>query len=169
MNPEHRFLALDIATQTGYAVMQNGKFVKSGVRDFTLRMGKHKGHQGIMFYNFLRELGRIDHVFFEQIMFAGSFKNEDGEIVHTTNDGRETYLGLKMVMNMFCAGFQLEPIGIWPGTLKKQFAGSGRAEKADMCRAARAIGWRGDNHNEADAIGIMVVKIRELYGVTPTF
>lgn len=155
--------------------MQNGRYIKWGVRDFKLLPGEHRGHQGIAFYNFLREFGRVDFIFYEEIMFGGSFTNEDGKIIHTTNDGRETYHGLKMVMNMFAAGFHIPTSGIWPGTLKKEFAGSGRAEKHDMCRAARELGWKGSIedtgafHDEADAIGIMAVKLRKAYGITPRF
>ena len=175
MSSAPRCLSLDIATTTGWAMVQDHKFIDNGVRSFKLLPGEHRGHQYIMFYNFLRERGRIDHVFYEEIMFSGSYKDENGKIVNTTNDGRETYLGFKAIMNMFCAGYDIIPLPIWPGTLKKQFAGHGRAEKHDMCRAARELGWKGAIgntaafHDEADAIGIMAIKYREMFGVTPRF
>jgi crossover junction endodeoxyribonuclease RuvC len=39
-------------------------------------------------------------------------------------------------------------------TIKKGFAGHGRAEKADMIAAARRWGWDVKNDNEADALGV---------------
>ena len=169
MDPALQCLSLDISTYTGFAVTRGQKFLTSGVQDFSKKLGQHNGHKGIKFYNFLQQIvkdyGLIDVIFFEEVMFGGE----------GTNDGRETYLGLKMVMNMFCAGLGIPAYPIYPTTVKKQFAGHGRAEKGDMCRAARELGWKGGAmdtaqlHDEADAIGIMAVMMRNRYGVTPRF
>lgn len=45
-------------------------------------------------------------------------------------------------------------------TVKKSFTGSGRAEKADMIAMARRWGWGVRNDNEADALGLWVLAVR---------
>lgn len=42
-------------------------------------------------------------------------------------------------------------------TLKKHLAGNGRAEKPQMIAAARAVGYEGDQHDEADAVGLALI------------
>lgn len=46
------------------------------------------------------------------------------------------------------------PIQVQNGTIKKHWAGTGRAEKTDMVGACRARGWKVSDHNEADALGL---------------
>lgn len=47
-------------------------------------------------------------------------------------------------------------------TVKKHFAGNGRAQKEDMIAACRARGWTPPDHNAADACAILEVGIRVL-------
>lgn len=39
-------------------------------------------------------------------------------------------------------------------TARKHFAGSGRADKADVAARCRALGWPASNHNESDACAV---------------
>lgn len=162
-----RYLGLDIGTRTGYAIVERDKIIKSGVRDFSVKNHQHIGNRGIKFYNFLLELGAVDEIYYENIQFTFNAHR---------SDGGELYHGLKMVMNMYAAGFNVPTFGVWPGTLKKAFAGTGRAEKKDMCAAARNVGWRGGDilgdefyHDEADAIALVVTQLRERYGIAARF
>lgn len=47
-------------------------------------------------------------------------------------------------------------------TIKKVFAGNGRAEKFEMMAAARARGWNHPDDNAADACGILECSVRAL-------
>ncbi|MEM8864074.1 MAG: hypothetical protein AAGF31_00845 [Planctomycetota bacterium] len=51
----------------------------------------------------------------------------------------------------------------WPSTVKKEFAGSGRASKSKMIEAASTYaGRRVKDDNEADAIALLAVVLQEL-------
>lgn len=170
-----RRLGLDLGTHTGWALSEGNKIVGSGVRDFSVKAGRHTGKRGIMFYNFLITLGHIDEIFYEKVQFGGNFKNKDGKWISPSSDHREFYHGLVMIMNMFAAGFDIQCHGIHPGTLKKAFTGSGASKKLEMCEAARAMGWQGGSpgsasfDDEADAIALIVTQSRDRYGITIGF
>lgn len=161
-----RYLALDMGTATGYALAEGDRIVKCGVRDFSIRRNQHIGNRGIMFYNFLNSLGRIDEIYYEKIMFTGKFN---------CNDGHELYHGLLMVMNMVAAGYAIPTIGVWPGTLKKAFTGNGAAQKEEMCAEAHRRGWKGgkpgtrEGHDEVDAIALIITQLRERYNIHARF
>lgn len=176
MPAEPRYLGLDLGTHTGWAIAEGTRFVGSGVRDFSVKAGHHIGKRGIKFYNFLLDLGHIDEIFYEKIQFGGGFKNKKtGQWVNPTNDGRELYHGLLMIMNMFAAGNDIPVIGVHPGTLKKAFTGSGASKKLQMCEQARSMGWRGgqagteEYDDEADAIALISTQVLERYGLQVTF
>lgn len=166
-----RYLALDIGTATGYAIAEGDRIIRSGVRDFSTKRHQHIGNRGIMFYNFLNSLGRIDEIYYEKIMFTGARKAGGA----WTGDHGELYHGLLMVMNMVAAGYGIPTIGEWPGSIKKAFTGHGGAEKEDMCACARAMGWKGgmpgsrEGHDEVDAIALLTTQLRDKYGVTLRF
>jgi Holliday junction resolvasome RuvABC endonuclease subunit len=48
-------------------------------------------------------------------------------------------------------------VEIAPSTLKKQITGNGRAEKADVIAAVKALGWQPASDNDADAIALATI------------
>lgn len=170
-----RILGLDLGNQTGYALAEGGKIARSGVRDFSIKKHQHKGERGIAFYNFLLTFGVVDEIYVEAVMFGGNFKNKEGKWISPSSDGRELYHGLLMLVQMFAAGTGVEVYPIHNGTLKKEFAGHGGAEKADMCATARAMGWKGGTantalfHDEVDAIALVETQMRLKHGIRITF
>lgn len=48
-------------------------------------------------------------------------------------------------------------------SIKKYFAGSGRAKKPDMIRAAKALGYNVKNDDEADAIAVRLYTIEQRF------
>lgn len=170
-----RYLSLDLGTRTGYALVEGNKLVKSGVRDFSVKASEHTGRRGIKFYNFLLSIGQVDEIYYEEIQFGGGFKNDSGKWVGVTNDGREFYHGLLMLVNMYAAGFGIFTFGVHPSTLKKQFAGHGHADKEQMVARAHELGWKGGQpgtalyHDEVDAIAILETQLRINYGINIQF
>lgn len=165
MNPAPRYLGLDIATKTGWCLVEGDQIVKSGVRDFSLKKTEHIGWRGIWFYNLMHEIGYVDEIYYEKIHFNPRASGDHGEL----------YKGLLMVMNMYAASYGIPTFGVWPGTLKKNFTGYGHAEKHDMCQAARALGWKGgvegtaQGHDEVDAIALLVTELQARYNITLKF
>jgi hypothetical protein len=170
-----RYLGLDLGTRTGWALVEGNKLIGSGVRDFSVKASQHIGKRGIKFYNFLLTLGHVDEIYVEEIQFGGGFKNAAGKFVGVTNDGRELYHGLLMLVNMYAAGFGIPTFGIHPSTLKKAFAGHGHATKEEMCAHAHKLGWKGGEpgtalfHDEVDGIALVETQLREKYGVQLIF
>lgn len=162
------YVGLDLGTRTGWAVAQGASIIKSGVCDFSLKRNQHIGNRFIWFSNFMSDLsknyGPITEIYYEKIMFGGP----GGRI---SGDGHELYHGLLAVMNMHAAALGIFTIGVWPGTLKKSFTGSGVAEKKDMCAAAHALGWLGgaigtaENHDECDALALLFTQLKERYNM----
>lgn len=175
MPPAPRYLGLDLGTRTGWALAEGDKIIASGVRDFSVKSSEHTGKRGIKFYNFLLTMGQVDEIYYEKIQFGAGFKTPDGRWVNPSNDGRELYHGLLMLMRMYAAGWQIPDFGIHPGTLKKNFTGKGNAEKEEMCARAHALGWQGGEpgtalfHDEVDACALLITETKIRYGLNLTF
>lgn len=170
-----RYLGLDIGTSTGWALVEGSTIVASGIRDFKVKESEHKGHRGLRFYNFLieiyREYGAIDEIFYELVQFTGTRKFGGS----WSGDNGEVYKGLLMLVNMFAAGTDTPVTGVHNSTLKKAFAGHGRAEKVDMCRRAHELGWRGGKvgtdkmHDEVDACALLITQLKLRFNIDVSF
>lgn len=165
-----RYLGLDIAQKTGWAIVEGDRLVSSGVRDFSIKASQFKGERGIAFHNWLiqthRDFGPFTEIYYEKVMFGGAFQSKDNH---------ELYHGFLMLMEMFCASFRIQSFGMHPSTLKKEFAGHGRAQKEDMCRVAHEKGWKGGmvgtsiHHDEVDAIALVDCQLRLRHGISLQF
>lgn len=166
MSSAPRYLGLDLAAHTGYAMAEGNKIVASGVRDLSTKKTEHIGNRYIKFYNFLLTLGRVDEIFYEKIHFMPA---------GFSSDGGELHKGLLAIMNMYAASYAIPTIGVWPGTLKKGFTGDGHAKKEHMCAQAHSMGWKGGmqgtslHHDEADAIALLVTELRTRFNITLSF
>lgn len=171
MTTAPRFLALDLGTKCGWAMAEGDKIIGSGVRDFSTKRHQHIGHRGVMFHNFLKDLGRFDEIYYERILFTGSRPGGGAWM----GASQELYHGLSMIMHMWSATLGIPAIGVWPGTLKKAFTGHGMAEKADMCRRAHELGWQGgargtaECNDEADAIALLFTQMHEHHHIQVRF
>lgn len=138
-----KIIGLDCATKTGYCLMDNGDVVFSGVEDFSKKRGESNGVMFMKFSSWLRKLlqdTNPDLVTYEQSHHRGGASTEIG--VNLTGRVQE-----------MCAeaGFQYMPVHT--ATLKKFATGNGRADKADMIKAAKEIlGCDPRDDNEADAV-----------------
>lgn len=175
MAPLPRYLGLDLGNRTGWALAEGNKLIGSGIRDFSVKAGAHVGRRGIKFYNFLLTMGHVDEIYLEKIAFTGNFKNKQGKWISPSNDGKQLYHGLLMLVEMYSAGFGIPIFEVHNSTLKKAFAGHGRAEKEEMCARAMALGWKGGVegtalfHDEVDAIALLETQLREKYTITLAF
>jgi len=64
-------------------------------------------------------------------------------------------LGLSAVADLVCYRREVECFEAANNSVKKTFAGAGRAEKGDMLRACQARGWDPKDDNEADALALL--------------
>jgi len=137
-------LSLDMATVTGYSVIENGIVRESGVWDFNRAKGEHYGHM------FLKLIEKLEE------------KYEDGmcvayELAHH-RAGAPTRIGVGMngAVLQFCALHNIKDIiSVHTAIIKKWATGNGRADKADMKHwASQKVGRQINDDNEADAIAV---------------
>lgn len=171
MTKVFRTLGLDLGVRTGWALTEDRQLKGSGIRDLSVRASEHKGKRGIKFYNFLLTMGEIDEIYVEKVAFTGNIKNKQGQWIAPSNDGRQFYHGLLMIVEMYAAGFDIPIYEVHNATLKKAFTGAGNATKEEMCAHAISLGWPGGQegtalfHDEVDAIALVVTQLRERHGV----
>ncbi len=147
-----RILALDLATIIGWATNIEGR--RSGTVEFELKRGESPGMRFLRCRAWLISLygllGReIDVICYEQAHHRGGAATE-------------VCVGLATELQAFAAEKGIELMPVHTATLKKFATGSGRANKKDMMKAARAHGWDPRDDNEADGVLLLEYAISEL-------
>ena len=138
-----RILALDLATTTGFCVIENGKILESGVWDLSRTKDEHYGHQFDKLIQLLSSEYYSCHdltIAYEQAHFRSGPATRIG-------------VGMNSAVLWFCAKHDIKPVSVHTATLKKWATGNGRAGKDEMI--AKATEWLGRepiDDNEADAV-----------------
>jgi len=147
MIKEARWLALDLATTTGWATSVQGVGIMSGCENYKSR--RFEGG-GMRFLNFRRwldlmknKLGVIDWVAFEEVRG------------HKGTDAAHIYGGLLAVLTSWCEEHTIPYVGVPVGEIKKHATGKGNSGKDLMIKAMKAKGHNPEDDNEADALAIM--------------
>ncbi len=139
------FLALDLATRTGWAYMLDGQ-VYSGVTDFKRKKKDHEGEpfrKFYMWFNTILKDAKPEKIFFEEPGFMKFRK------------ATEMRGGYAAIVKGYCAELNLPIEGVPVGTIKKHATGKGNAKKADMVAAMKAQGFDPKDDNEADALALL--------------
>lgn len=159
-------MALDLGTKCGYAILRADGRVESGEARFPVKDGEGQGIRYVRFRRWLVEMKQahpdIAELVYEQVMGHGAF-----QIIAS-----HVYGGLLATLQAFGEHHGIVYRGIGVATIKKQFAGHGKASKTDMIRQCEALGFRPNSDNEADAIAILHVAtgrcpILTMTGATP--
>jgi Holliday junction resolvasome RuvABC endonuclease subunit len=149
-------LALDLAIKTGWAARQDDGDSKplysSGVQEFALRRGESPGMRFLRFRSWLTSMSdyiNIDVIVYEQAHHRG---------------GAATQLAVGLVTDTLAHAARIwaDTMPVHTGTLKKFVTGSGRASKEKMVTAAKVLGWKPQDDNEADAIHLLRYAENEL-------
>lgn len=140
-------LALDLATQTGWAYHANG-LVSSGSESFGLRKNEGPGQRFLKFRTWLRE--QIVEVKPERVVYEEVMRWSSGAAA-------KCYCGLLGVMQTECESKEIPYEGAHVGTIKKFATKKGNATKEEMIRAVRAQGFSPVDDNEADALHILLL------------
>ena len=139
-------LGLDMAQKTGWSLWRDGKYVASGVQDFTKRRGESNGILFLRFrkwlHDFMTEHGPFLALVYERAHMRGGPATEIGVGLQTHAQSTAEELGVLSV-------------GVPTGTLKRFATGAGNAGKPEMIAAAAVI--TGGNpatltDDEADAV-----------------
>lgn len=142
-----RLLALDIASNTGFCTS-----TASGVWNLTPKKDESKGMRLIRFRAKLKEicsLEAIKLIVFEQVATYGKFPN------HTASE----MIG---VLKLFCEESGIEYRSYAPTVIKKFGCGKGNGGKDLMITAAQKYKPDVDSDDEADAIILYHLAIKDL-------
>jgi len=139
-------LALDLGTQTGWALASSG-CTTSGTLNFKPQRFEGGGMRFLRFRRWLNELqasaGEIHWVVFEEVRR------------HAGVDAAHAYGGFIGQLTAWCEAQRIPYQGVPVGTIKKHATGKGNAGKAEMIAAAQARGHEPQDDNEADALALL--------------
>lgn len=165
-------LALDLATHTGWALMENDR-LESGVQVFDVKRGESPGMRYVRFNRWLQSVvfpateegfprasmapPRVNLIVYEQtVPFPAKFGGASA---------REISAGFATRVQEFCAIRLIEHATVYPSTLKKWTTGKGNAKKADMLAAVSDRWLAVTDDNQADAIALLYHALAEIVPV----
>lgn len=140
-------LALDLGTQTGWALMGRDASITSGTESFKPQRFEGGGMRYLRFKRWLTELKQcadgIDLVVLEEVRR------------HAGVDAAHAYGGFLATLTAWCEHHQIPYQGVPVGTIKKHATGKGNAGKAEMIAAAKVRGFNPIDDNESDALALL--------------
>ena len=140
-------LALDLGTQTGWALACRDGSITSGSQSFKPQRFEGGGMRFLRFKRWLTDIKQcndgIDQVVFEEVRR------------HVGVDAAHAYGGFMGQLTAWCEHHQIPYQGIPVGTIKKHATGKGNASKDEMVASVRARGHAPADDNEADAIALL--------------
>lgn len=149
-------LALDLGTQTGWALRQPTG-ITSGSECFKPHRFEGGGMRFLRFKHWLTELKQcadaIDALYFEEVRR------------HASTDAAHAYGGFLATLTAWCEHHRIPYQGVPVGTIKKHVTGKGNADKAAVMSAVVACGHTPADDNEADAIALLTWAIAQEGGV----
>jgi len=138
-------LALDLGTQTGWAVLCGSGSIISGSTSFKTK--RHDGG-GMKYLTFRRWLdsefkGEVSEVYFEEVR------------MHAGTQAAHVYGGLMGTLTAWCEENSIPYASVPVGTIKKSATGKGNASKEQMINAAILHGFNVADDDQADAIHLL--------------
>lgn len=144
-------LALDLGTNTGYAISSSGVIV-SGVISFKPNRYEGGGMRYLKFRRWLDELHSntpIKELVFEEVRR------------HAATDAAHVHGGLLGILTAWCESEGIPYQGVPVGTIKASWTGKGNSKKEAMIAEANRRGFQTDDDNEADALALLHYWIKE--------
>jgi Holliday junction resolvasome RuvABC endonuclease subunit len=140
-------LALDLGTQTGWALSSADQPITSGSESFKPQRFEGGGMRYLRFKRWLTEIKQsvdsIDAVYFEEVRR------------HAGVDAAHAYGGFLATLTAWCEHHQIPYQGVPGGTIKKHATGKGNASKAEMIASTIKRGFNPADDNEADALALL--------------
>jgi len=140
-------LALDLGTQTGWALHHLDGTIISGSECFKPHRFEGGGMRFLRFKRWLNELlstsVEINAVYFEEVRR------------HAGVDAAHAYGGFMGQLTAWCEHHHIPYQGVPVGTIKKHATGRGNASKDEMIAAIKTLGHHPVDDNEADALALL--------------
>ena len=145
MNPT--ILALDLGTQTGWAIAHPNGAITTGTQGFRPQRFEGGGMRYLRFRRWLDEM--------HQLTSIGEVRFEEVRR-HQGVDAAHVYGGLLGQLSAWCEHHQIPYAGVPVGTIKRAVTGRGNASKAVVIAAVQRQGFAPKDDNEADAIALLL-------------
>lgn len=140
-------LALDLGTQTGWALASRDGSITSGSQSFKPQRFEGGGMRFLRFKRWLNDIKQcndgIEQVAFEEVRR------------HAGVDAAHAYGGFLAHLTAWCEHHNIPYQGVPVGTIKRHATGKGNASKGEMVAAANRHGHAPSDDNEADALAIL--------------
>lgn len=141
-------LSLDLGTTTGWAISTRDGSITSSTESFKPHRFEGGGMRFLRFKRWLTEVKAsvdgLDAVYFEEVRR------------HAGVDAAHAYGGFMAHLAAWCEHHNIPYQGVPVATIKKHTTGKGNADKQAMMAAVRARGFAPNDHNEADAIALLL-------------
>ena len=147
-------LALDPATETGWARFQDGIMSSSSFSVATLHATKKRKAEPEHYRCRNMWTWLAQHCLVFGIPNLIVFESLEGFVAKGKVAARVNN-ELRGVIKAFAGVHDIALLAVQPADVKRLATGKGNADKTEMIEAARKLGYEGDNHNEADAIMIL--------------
>ena len=153
----HKILALDLGTNTGWAIWQQQKpntsyQVFSGTINLKNDRFQGGGMRFLRFRNWLDDINYSDaitSVYFEEVRR------------HIGTDAAHVYGGFLATLTSWCESNNLPYQGVPVSHIKRHVTGKGNARKQEVIKAIESIGYRPKDDNEADALALLEFIIKQ--------
>jgi len=142
----HNILALDLGTNTGYAVQRRDGSQRYGTVKYTKRKMEHPGHRWAEFRTWLSVLLETEQI--HLVVYEDVRRHEGTMAAHV-------YGAFEALMQMGAVTRNIPVVPVGVGVVKKAWTGFGNASKAAMIDEARRRGFDPDTDNAADALAIL--------------
>ena len=156
-DPRPCILALDLGTQTGWALRNTDGVISSGTVSFKPSRFDGGGMRYLLFTKWLAEIerlsGPIAAIWFEEVRR------------HAGTDAAHVYGGLLATLTSWAEVRSIPYAGVPVGTIKQFATGKGNASKDAMIAAMKARGYCPSDDNEADALAILLWAIETDGGI----
>ncbi|SFM13476.1 crossover junction endodeoxyribonuclease RuvC [Nitrosomonas communis] len=140
-------LALDLGTNTGWALHHLNGTITSGTEQFKPQRFEGGGMRYLRFKRWLTEMKQcadgIDSVFLEEVRR------------HVGMDAAHAYGGFLATLTAWCEHHNIPYQGVPVGTIKKHVTGKGNASKEQMIASVQLLGYAPVDDNEADALALL--------------
>lgn len=146
--------------------------VDSGIVDLSADGAVDDINRSINYRNFLIKMRGVDSIIYEKVM-SHSMTVYDKKTKKPKKIfgviAAHLYGWFEIELKIFCNAHHIPLIGLHHSSIKKEFVGSGKATKADVCRRCHELGWTGGrpgtdkDHDEADARAMLHVELAKYH------
>ena len=153
----HKILALDLGTNTGWALFQQDE-VNAGYQVFsgTINLKNDRFQGGGM--RFLRFRNWLDDINYSEAITSVYFEEVRR---HIGTDAAHVYGGFLATLTSWCEDHNLPYQGVPVSHIKRHVTGKGNASKQEVIKAIEAIGYHPKDDNEADALALLELIIKQ--------